>query len=151
VTYQTQGLMSKPEHTIQPNAHVAAMIVSSLTDSDLVTNTSEQVNPRTKLDSHANMFVAGKHAFVLARSGQTASVKAFSPDLAELELPIVDCALRYDCPYSNRSYILVVQHVLHVTSMDHNLLPPFLARAYANLNGTNGFIFVMAEPAFPFP
>jgi hypothetical protein len=119
--------MSKPEHIIQPNAHVAAMIVSSLTDNDLMT-TSEQVNPRTELDSHANMFVAGKHAFVLARSGQTASVKAFSPDLAKLEIPIVDCALRYDCPYSNRSYILVVQHVLHVTSMDHNLLPPFLAR-----------------------
>jgi hypothetical protein len=121
------GLMSKPEHIIQPNAHVPAVIVSSLTDSDLMSS-SETLTPRTELDSHANMYVACKHVFVLAKSGKTATVKAFSPDLAELEIPIVDCALRYDCPYTNQTYILVVQHVLHVTSMEHNLLPPFLAR-----------------------
>jgi hypothetical protein len=50
-------------------------------------DTSETFNPRTDLDSHANMFVAGKHAYVLTESGQTATVRAFSPDIAASEIP----------------------------------------------------------------
>jgi hypothetical protein len=83
---------------------------------------------RTDLDSHANMCVAGKYAFVLADSGTTATVRAFSPDMDAIETSIVDCAFRYDCTYTNKTYILVAHNALYVPTMDHNLIPPFLLR-----------------------
>jgi hypothetical protein len=72
------------------------------------------------------MFVAGKHAYVLAQSGKTATVRAFSPDIPPTEIPIVDCAFLYECPLSGKLYILVARNVLHVPTMEHNLVPPFL-------------------------
>jgi hypothetical protein len=54
-----------------PNACIASMIVTSLED-DALTDTSDASIPRTELDFHANMIVAGKHAYVLAQSGKTA-------------------------------------------------------------------------------
>jgi hypothetical protein len=45
-----------------------------------------------------------------------------------MEIPLVDCAFLYECPYSGKSYILVARNVLHVPSMDHNIAPPFLLR-----------------------
>eukprot|EP00980_Cylindrotheca_fusiformis_P023992 scaffold11310_cov84-Cylindrotheca_fusiformis.AAC.1 len=83
---------------------------------------------RTDLDSHANMFVAGRDAFVLATTGRDASVKAFDPSMAPVDLPIVDCAIKYACPFSDSTFILVVRNALHVPTMDHNLVPPFLMR-----------------------
>ena len=41
---------------------------------------------------------------------------------------LVDGALMYDCPYSGKSYILVVQNAIHVPSMENNLIPPFMTR-----------------------
>ena len=84
--------------------------------------------PRTELDSHANMFVAGCHVHILASTGKTASVKSFSPDIPAKEIPIIDCAIMYDCPYTGIQAILVATDALHVPSMDHNLVPPFMLR-----------------------
>ncbi len=109
-----------------PNAHVASIIIASLDDN--LMDTSDSLTPRTDLDSPANMFVACKHAYVLAESGKTATVRGFSPEIAPKEIPIVDCAFAYECPYSGRQYILVARNVLHVTTMEHNLVPPFLLR-----------------------
>ena len=36
--------------------------------------------------------------------------------------------LLYDCPYSGKSYVLVVQNDIHVPSMDNNLIPSFMMR-----------------------
>jgi hypothetical protein len=84
---------------------------------------------QTYLDSHANMCVAGKYAFVLADSGTTATVRAFSPDMDAIETSIVDCAFRYDCTYTNKTYYILVAHnALYVPTMNHNLIPPFLMR-----------------------
>ena len=41
---------------------------------------------------------------------------------------LVDRVLIYDCPYSGKSYILVVQNAIHVPSMENNLIPPFMMR-----------------------
>ena len=117
--------MSAQEPALIPKAHVASIIIASLGDDVKDDNNND---PRTDLVSHVNMFVAGKHAFVLAKSGKTATVCAFSPDIAPSAIPIVDCALLYECPYSGKSYILVARNVLHVATMDHNLVPPFLLR-----------------------
>ena len=41
---------------------------------------------------------------------------------------LVDGALMYDCPYSGKSYILVVQNAIHVPSMGNNVIQPFMMR-----------------------
>ena len=83
----------------------------------------------TQLDSHANMVVVGSHASVFGHSGRSADVRPFSSDCSKLEsVPIVDAAVAYDCPYSMETYILAIKNALHVPSMEHNLIPPFILR-----------------------
>eukprot|EP00957_Ditylum_brightwellii_P024940 1885715-Ditylum_brightwellii.AAC.1 len=45
-----------------------------------------------------------------------------------MKIKIVDAAIQYDCPYNGLSHILVVRNVLHVPSMQNNLIPPFIIR-----------------------
>ena len=84
--------------------------------------------PRTELDSHANMPVVGRHAYIISDTGRVAEVNAFTPDYEPMQLSIVDAAIQYDCPYDRQSYILVIQNALHVPSMKNKLLPPFMMR-----------------------
>lgn len=85
-------------------------------------------NGQTDLNSHANMPVVGTNAFVLAETGHTAEVNAFSPDFDPIDLKIVDAAIRYDCRHTGKSYMLVIRNALHVPMMQHNLIPPFVMR-----------------------
>ena len=83
----------------------------------------------TQLDSHANMVVVGQHATVFGHSGKSADVRPFSNDCSKLEsVPIVDAAMAYDCPFTMKTYILAVKNALHVPTMEHNLIPPFIMR-----------------------
>ena len=91
---------------------------------DLEMNTNEK--SRAELDSHANMAVIGKHAYILAETGKTVEVNPFTPTYKLFKAPIVDAALQYDSPYDGKSYNLVVRYALHVPSMCNNLLPPFM-------------------------
>ena len=43
-------------------------------------------------------------------------------------VPLVDATVRYDNPYNRKSYILVIWNALYVSSMDNNLIPPFMLR-----------------------
>ena len=83
---------------------------------------------RTELDSHANMPVVGRNSFLISDTGRIADVSAFSPDIASMKIPIVDAAIRYDCPYDGKTYILVIRNALHVPSMTNNLIPPSMMR-----------------------
>jgi hypothetical protein len=84
---------------------------------------------RTELDSHANMVVVGKHCLVVEWTGRTAIVNPFTPDYEALtEVPIVDAAIMYECPFSGKNYILLVRNALHVPAMNNNLVPPFIMR-----------------------
>ena len=83
---------------------------------------------RTKLDSHVNMPVLGQHSFILNDTGQTVEVNLFTPQYKAMTAKLVDGALFYDCHYSGKSYVLVVQNAIHVPSMDNNLIPPFMMR-----------------------
>jgi len=83
---------------------------------------------RTELDSHANMFVMGKHCIVLNDTGLKASVNAYSPGIQPKTIPIVDAAIAYDCPYQNKTYILVASNALYVPEMNINLTAPFIMR-----------------------
>eukprot|EP00957_Ditylum_brightwellii_P022424 1692021-Ditylum_brightwellii.AAC.1 len=55
-------------------------------------------------------------------------VNLFMPDYDAIKLRLVDAALKYDCPFTDNAYNLLVRNALHVPSMYHNLLPPFVLR-----------------------
>ena len=83
---------------------------------------------RTELDSHANMPVIGKNSYILAESGKQVDVAPFTPDYRPMTVKIVDAAVRYDCPFTGKGYILVIRDGLYVPSMSNNLIPPFMMR-----------------------
>ena len=82
----------------------------------------------TELDSHANMPVVEKHAYIIAETGKKVDVSPFMPDNQPLMVPLVDAMVRYDNPYNGKSYRLVLQNALYVPSMDNNPIPPFMLR-----------------------
>jgi hypothetical protein len=77
-------------------------------DEENASNTKE--DSRTELDSHANMPVVGKYSYIISDTGRVADVKAYTPDYDSLTLRIVDAAVKYECPYSGTSYILVIRN-----------------------------------------
>ena len=83
----------------------------------------------TELDSHANMIVVGAQATIIQQSGRSAEVRAFSNECSTLEkIPIIDAVVAYGCPHVMKTYFLIVRNALHVPSMAHNLVPPFVMR-----------------------
>ena len=93
-----------------------------------VNETVTHVESRTELDSHANMPVVGKHAYIIAKTGKKVDVSPFTPDYKPLAVPLVDATVKYDNPYNGKSYILLLRNALYVPSMEHNLIPPFMLR-----------------------
>ena len=83
---------------------------------------------KTELDSHANMPVIGRNAYILSKIGETVDVAPFTPDYKPISVELVDEALKYECPYSGEVKILILRRGLYVPSMTHNLLPPFVLR-----------------------
>ena len=83
---------------------------------------------RTELDSHANMPVIGKNAYILLKIGETVDVAPFTPDYKPIRVELVDAALKYECPYSGETKNLIIRRGLYVPSKSNNLLPPFLLR-----------------------
>jgi len=67
----------------------------------------------TKLDSHANMAVAGFDCTVIATSGHYAMVTPFSSNLPTMDMvEIGDVAIAYDDPISLQTYLLVMRNEL---------------------------------------
>ena len=91
------------------------------------------VELRTELDSHANMPVVGKHAYIIAKTGKKVDVSPFTLDYKPLNVPLVDATVKYDNPYNGKTYILVLCNALHVPLMDHHLIPPFMLREIGGL------------------
>lgn len=81
------------------------------------------------LDSHANIFVAGSDTYVLAHWDKTADVQAFIPDTAPMAIPIVDCAFVWECTRPGERVVLIATNALHIPTMDHSLVPPFMLQA----------------------
>jgi hypothetical protein len=113
---------------VKPNRHLA-VLVSTAMISAAIDNEDDDGCSRTDLDSHANMVVVGRHALIVSTSGKTAEVSPFTPDYEALQkVPIVDAAIAYTCPCTNKEYILIVRDALSVPSMKNNLIPPFIMR-----------------------
>jgi len=89
----------------------------------------EPTSTSTDLDTHANMVVVGAQATIIQRSGRTVEVNPFADVCNKVKnVPIVDAAVAYDCPYTGETYLLIMRNALYVPSMDHNLIPPFIMR-----------------------
>lgn len=74
------------------------------------------------------MPVVGQQCALLSDSGKLAHVSPFTPDYDPMEIPIVDAAILYQCPFNGMTYILVIRNALYVPGMVHNLIPPFILR-----------------------
>ena len=53
------------------------------------------VESRTELDSHANMPVVGKHAYIIVETGKKVDVSPFTPDYQPLMVTLVDTTVWY--------------------------------------------------------
>jgi hypothetical protein len=101
-------------------------LIATVSDVNVAVETDEE--SRTELDSHANMAVVGRHAFIISDSGRIADVNPFTPDYESMQVPIVDVVVLCECPYNRITYVLVIQNALYVPAMKNNLLPPFMLR-----------------------
>jgi hypothetical protein len=113
----------------QLQSYIGSAVISHVNgDEDDEMNEEELMkkDSRTELDSHANMPVVGKCAFIISDTGRVADVKAYTPDYDSMTIRIIDAAVKYDCPYDGTAYILVIWNALHVPSVQHNLIPPFM-------------------------
>ena len=43
-------------------------------------------------------------------------------------VPIVDAVMKWTCPHTDETHLLLMKNALHVPSMSHNLIPPFVMR-----------------------
>ena len=123
---------------ITPNSYVVSAIKANATNVDdnnhysnykYLNDTDHNTYSKSELDSHANMIVLGNGCFVFESTGKTCNVEPFDPQLGTVQnIPIVDAAIAYDCPFSHETYILIIRNALHIASMNHNLIPPFIMR-----------------------
>ncbi len=116
-----------------PNVYLTGLIASSyavIMDAGAMDVDDQETSgiSRTELDTHANMPVVGRNAFVVARTGETVDVSPFTPDYKPMQCSLVDAALLYECPYSGDEIILLVRNALYVPNMENNLIPPFVMR-----------------------
>ena len=89
---------------------------------------------RTELDSHASSIVVGKHVLVTYDSGKVVNVGPFTDKLGKLRnVPIIDCVVAHDCPYTKRTFYLAMYNALYIPEMTENLIPPFALRRQGNV------------------
>ena len=104
----------KQNPPVNLNAHVAAAIVRDST-SQVSDDAVMEPNVRTELNSHANMVVVGRRAYILNSAGITTQVSPFTPEYDSFkEVPIIDAAVAYNCPITDKSFILFFRNALSV-------------------------------------
>ena len=85
---------------------------------------------RLELDSHADTSAFGSTCLVLQETGRTVNVEGFGEVLGQLtNVPIVTCAVAYDCPATYTTYILIFHESLHIPSMTTHLVNTWQMRA----------------------
>ena len=94
---------------MEHNEHLTERMMTSVSSS----GDNVCLESSTELDSHANMVVIGKQAFIFNHSDQYANVRAFTDKFKGIpKVPIVDAFIAYDCPQSGQTYPLVVRNAL---------------------------------------
>ena len=94
-----------------------------------ISNRQPDIVSKTRLDSHAITPVVGYNSYVWRDTGKTVNVNGFTESLGQLKsVPVVDAVLLYECPFKNRSYLMVIHNALYVPSNPDNYIAPFLIR-----------------------
>ena len=131
-TKSEPGIVQSPNeiqlNKINMNSYTYSRVYQHMMVSSIDVSEETSVTSRTELDSHANMPVVGRNAYVISDTGRIADVNPFTPDYESMQIPIVDAAVRYDCLFTGHTYILVIRNALLVPSMTNNLIPPFVMR-----------------------
>ena len=75
------------------------------------------------------MVVLGSEAFIFESTSRTCNVMPFDPNLGvSNNIPIVDGAIAYECPYTGESVVLILRNALHMPHLKHNIIAPFIMR-----------------------
>ena len=75
------------------------------------------------------MVVVGDQSVIFDETGLNCTVNSFTESTGALkDIPIVDAALAYECPYQAKTFILLIRNALHIREMEYNLIPPFIIR-----------------------
>ena len=75
------------------------------------------------------MIVLGKHWFIFEWSGKSWTLNPFNYCLGSVkDVPIIDAAIAYECPYFHKCYILLLRNDLYLPNMEDKSLPPFIIR-----------------------
>ena len=115
-------LLSDPNYYLISFLHVPSHTYIAST-----TKPKPLTSGHTDLHTHTNMVVVYDHALVVSKSGHTTQVSPFSPECNDLfDVLIVDAISDYDCPFDNQTYLRMRHNALYVSSVVHNLLPPFI-------------------------
>ena len=65
-------------------------------------------------------------------TGRIADVHPFTPDYKTMQIPIVDVAVRYECPFNGQTYTILIRYALPlVPLMTNNPIPPFVMQEAA--------------------
>ncbi len=108
-----------------PNESVTSIIMS--VESDLDPSKAPCEDLKTELDLYANMVVLGRNCFAFEWSGKSCNVQPFDKNLGVAkDVPIIDAAIAYDCPYRFETYILLIRNGLYIPNLEDNLIPPFI-------------------------
>jgi hypothetical protein len=82
----------REQNSSKINKHLETYILSDGIDD--INGADEHDDSRTELDSHANMPVVGRCAFIISDTGRIADVHAYSPEYESKEIHIVDAAVK---------------------------------------------------------
>ena len=112
-----------------PNEHLKFKI-NSLIGKISNFNSSYVQHSTTELDSHKNTALVGKDCYIFDHVNErTCDIEPFDPSVGKKsKVTIVDTAIIYGCPYTHKSYLLVIKNALDVSTLTHNLLSPFILR-----------------------
>ena len=62
-------------------------------------------------------------------NGKICDALPFHPSIGtSTSMPVVDAALVYDCPFTHMTYIVIARNVMHLKTLKHNLIAPFIMR-----------------------
>ena len=94
-----------------------------------VSNREPDAVAKTRLDSHAITPVVGYNSYVWRDTGKTVNVNGFTKALGQLSsVPIVDAMIVYECPYTGKSYLMMINNALYVGENPDNYISPFILR-----------------------
>ena len=96
-TSPTNNVSSLPGNVVHLNLLLQTRIIAT------IQNDWGTADPRSELDSHANMILFGASALIFESTGKTCNVQPFSKKLGiATNVPIVDGAIVYECPYTHK-------------------------------------------------